>query len=156
MRPTCTECALKHLSQSSILLHESRHGYPGHIHYARGHMAEAEAELAKEYPEHADMVREERKKLEEDPGYTPDFDKLMEKIDTECEVCELSENPDGYRPYAWTKCELKYPSVRKKIISCVKKVEARQVCPPEEWGTSPSCVNPFAVCRKAIACPPRR
>ena len=91
MRPTCVDCGLKHLSQASILLHESRHGYPKHIHYARGHMAEAEAELAQEYPHHADLVRDERKKLERDPSYNPDFNMLLTTIEMECEGCKLAQ-----------------------------------------------------------------
>ena len=165
MRPTCTDCALKHLSQASILLSEFHQGYPTHIFYALGHMAEAGDELVKEYPKHAEMVRAERKKLEENPDYSPDFNQLLEKIDTECEVCSLANpgkkhNPGNpgprreYKPSAWTKCELKYPSVQRKIASCAKEIEKRQTCPPSKWGTSPSCVNPYAVCRTTIKCPP--
>lgn len=145
MRPTCTDCAIKHIAQASILLQEARHGYPDHIFYSRGHLAEAEAELAQLYPVHSDMVRMERKLLEQNPEYTPDFTALMKQIDEECEVCALSGNPrsiEGVTPYAWTSCETLHPRVQEKIISCVKKVRARG-----------DPVNPFAVCRAAIKCP---
>jgi len=204
MRPTCTDCAIKHLAQASITLQESRHGYPDHIYYARGHMAEAEAELARMYPAHSDLVRTERKLLEDDEEYSPDFTALMKKIDEECEVCSLGGNPrsrpverlppgrtrtdeelqaiiDTYNesemfglkfgmipfaktpedltgqdvarmmtmkpgnPISWTKCELKYPSVQRKILSCVDEIGAR---------VKRKKVNPFAVCRASISCPP--
>lgn len=141
MRPTCTDCAIKHLAQASILLQESRHGYPDHIYYARGHMAEAEAELAKLYPVHSDLVRTERKQLEQNPEYTPDFTALMNKIDEECEVCSLQGNPRS-NPIAWTKCELEHPEIQRKITSCVRQLEGK-----------PGVLNPFAVCRASIACP---
>jgi len=166
LRPTCTDCALKHLSQASILLSEAHQGYPTHLYYALGHMAEAGDELVQLYPEHAALVRAERKKLELDPEYSPDFTALMKKIDTECEACSLlshatkpAGNPDPppreYKPSAWTKCELRYPSVQRKIASCAKAIEKRQTCPPSRWGTSKKCVNPFAVCRAWFGCPPR-
>ena len=141
MRPTCTDCAIKHLSQAAILLQESRHGYPDHIYYARGHMAEAEAELAKLYPSHSDLVRKERKLLEDDDAYAPDFTALMKKIDEECEVCSLQGNPRS-NPIAWTKCELRHPEVQRKILSCVAQVEG-----------VPGIRSPYAVCRAAIKCP---
>ncbi len=56
-------------------------------------MAEAEAELADLYPGHSDIVRAERKKLEMNPDYTPDFTALMAKIDEECTECALAGNP---------------------------------------------------------------
>jgi len=154
MRPTCTHCAIKHLSQAMITLSESRQGYPTHRFYALGHMAEAGDELAKEYPKYAEMIRAERKKLEDDPDYTPDFKELIETVDEECSVCQLEpgspplENPSrGARrtnPIAWTKCEKLYPSVQRKIESCVLKLEG-----------DPRVRSPIAVCRTAIKCPPR-
>ncbi len=130
MRQTCTDCAIKHLAQASILLQETRHGYPDHIYYARGHLAEAEAELAQLYPAHSDLVRKERKLLEADEDYTPDFTALMKKIDEECEVCELAGNP------RLTSCEL-------KIERCVLQLK-----------DDPRVKNPYAVCRSAISCAP--
>jgi len=135
MRETCTDCAIKHLAQASILLQEARHGYPAHIYYSRGHLAEAEAELAQLYPEHSDLVRTERKLLEQDPGYTPNFTGLMERIDEECEVCALAGNPGNPVKFGSTSCE-------DKILSCVRQIEGK-----------PGVTNPWAVCRASISCP---
>ena len=156
MRPTCTHCALKHLSQASILLSESYQGYPTHFFYTLGHMAEAGDELVKEYPKYAELVRAERKKLEDDPEYKPDFEYLIETVDEECSVCQLEPGPPhrptgssplsrGARrnPVSWTKCELSHPSVQRKIVSCVQQLEG-----------DPRVKNPFAVCRAGISCPP--
>lgn len=156
MRPTCADCALKHISQASILLSEAHQGYPTHLFYSLGHLAEASDELVKEYPAYAEMVRAERKKLEVDHDYTPDFEGLLEAIAEKCVVCQLepgspiapagsSPLPRGARrnPVSWTKCELAFPSVQRKIVSCVRQLEGK-----------PGVVNPFAVCRASISCPP--
>lgn len=90
VRLSCTDCAKKHLGQAEILLGESRMGYPAHIWRALAHMSEASDELVGEYPEHANIIREERKKLEQNrEGYTPDFLSLISKIDGECKGCAL-------------------------------------------------------------------
>jgi len=126
-----------------ILLSESRQGYPTHLFYALGHMAEAGDELVKEYPMYAGLVRAERKQLEEDPNYSPDFERLLVTVSEECNVCQLNPgNPTGLRPSAWTKCELAHPEVQRKIVSCVSQVKGK-----------PGVENPFAVCRAAIKCP---
>jgi len=88
-------------------------------------MAEAEAELAQLYPVHSDLVRGERKKLELDPEYTPDFMALMEKIDQECEVCELMGNPRSIATsrtgpaIIFTRCEAENPDVQASLFSCL-------------------------------------
>lgn len=69
MRPSCLNCARKHLAQAEILLHESKQGYPEHFWLCMGHMAEAGDELLRDYPELANQVRNERKLLEEDSDY---------------------------------------------------------------------------------------
>lgn len=93
-RPTCTDCAKKHLSQSAILLSESKRGYPDHIWLALGHMAEAEEELVGEYPDHANTIREERKRVESSKGeYSPDYLGLIKTVDSECKGCKLNSNP---------------------------------------------------------------
>lgn len=140
MRPTCTDCALKHIAQASILLSESYQGYPTHFYLSLGHLAEAGDELVQLYPSQAKMVRAERKKLETTPDYIPDFNRMLETISAECEVCALV--PHNVNPIAWTKCELKYPSVQRRILSCVEQVEGQ-----------PGVQNPIAVCRSAIKCP---
>lgn len=89
MRATCADCALKHISQASILVSESHQGYPTHLFYALGHLAEASDELIKEYPVYAALVREERKRLEADPSYAPNFDELLITIAEKCDICQL-------------------------------------------------------------------
>lgn len=167
MRPTCADCALKHIAQASILLSEAHQGYPTHLFYALGHMAEAADELVKEYPVYAEMVRAERKMLEVDFDYSPDWERLLETIAAKCEICQL--DPDapkagsvgrpslfsrsvrdnqvvvetrGGPSIAWNRCELEHPLVQKKILSCVDQVEGQ-----------PGIVSPISVCRAAISCP---
>lgn len=140
MRPTCTDCALKHIAQASILLSEAYQGYPTHFFLALGHLAEAGDELVQLYPRQAEMVRAERKKLETAPDYVPDFNRLLETISSECEICALVP---GGNPISWTRCELRFPSVQRRILSCVDQIEGR-----------PGIVSPIAVCRARISCPP--
>lgn len=64
-------------------------------------------------------------------------------------------NPRRYAPYAWTSCEKRHPMVKRKIQSCASQIEKTQTCPPSQWGTSKTCVNPYAVCRASIPCPPK-
>jgi hypothetical protein len=92
LRPTCSNCAKKHLSQASILLSESKRGYPLHRTYALGHMAEAEEELIKEYPTQANRIRAVRIKLEKNPKDVDNLDKLILMVERECEVCALDHN----------------------------------------------------------------
>jgi len=85
-REQCTRCAVKHLGQARALMLETKKGYPHHIWYAMGHMAEAEDEISEIQPECATMIRESRVKLEDQlkhstvenfNGEMPDFKKLM-------------------------------------------------------------------------------
>lgn len=64
MRPSCRDCARKHLAQAVILMSESRQGYPGHYWLALGHLAEAGDELAADHPDLAAEVRRVRKSIE--------------------------------------------------------------------------------------------
>lgn len=125
MRPTCVDCAIKHLAEASILLQESRHGYPDHIYYSRGHMAEAEAELAQLYPAHADLVRVSRKTLEQDPDFSPDFMGLMKQIDEECEVCALAGNP---RSLATSRTGPAITGCYDEVLACVKSGRSLAAC----------------------------
>jgi len=92
-----------------------------------------------------------------------EHDKEMEKLAKEArewrrliqgakEHSHDNPKPRQYAPYAWTECEKKYPKVMAKIKRCTKKIELKQKCPPEQWGLSKDCVNPFAVCRASIPC----
>ena len=79
MRPTCLDCCRKHLCQASILLEEYATGdYDVHFWYAIGHMAEAESESMKEYPELAAVIREERIKMIDDAAYFTDFEPIIQ------------------------------------------------------------------------------
>jgi len=58
-----------------------------------------------------------------------------------------------YAPYGWSRCEASHPKVQKKLKSCIKKVEKKQ-CPRRFKSYKECTVNPVAVCRNAIKCPP--
>ena len=77
LRPSCVLCALKHIGQARALLLEARQGYAPFWFYALGHLAESSDELVLDYEDVAGAVRAERKKLEADPRYMPDFDALV-------------------------------------------------------------------------------
>jgi hypothetical protein len=64
-RPSCKDCARKHLGQALILLGEAQQGYPDHAELAMFHLAEAGDELVREYPGMAEVVRVHRKALEQ-------------------------------------------------------------------------------------------
>ena len=51
-----------------------------------------------------------------------------------------------YLPHGLTECEKRYPSVKRKLSRCIKKLE-----PKEATGEIEAAV---AVCRKSIRCPP--
>lgn len=59
--------------------------------------------------------------------------------------------PRKYLPHGLTACEKRYPSVRKKLAACIGEVEKREGCAPP-YTLCP--VNPVAVCRASIKCPP--
>jgi hypothetical protein len=69
MRPTCLNCARKHLAKALINMNESRLGYPTFQWLAIGHMSEAEDELLARYPDQAYTIREHRKQYEDDADY---------------------------------------------------------------------------------------
>ena len=95
-RDFCARCGIKHLSQAAILLKESRMGYPLHVYYALGHMAEASDELVAMMPDEANMIREERLKVEDGlktgKQYMPDFDRLLMLV---AEGALLEETQNG-------------------------------------------------------------
>lgn len=79
-RPDCADCVRKHLGQAAALIQESIQGYPDHIWLAIGHIAEAEAESQGRWPDFAERLREERKKLESEDGYSPDMVALIHEV----------------------------------------------------------------------------
>lgn len=62
MRHSCTDCVRKHLAQTLVLVHEVEKGYPEHGWIAVGHLAEAEDESLREYPDLSEEIREHRLK----------------------------------------------------------------------------------------------
>ena len=74
MRETCLLCVSKHIAQATILTAEAALGYPIHLWYAVGHLAEAEHESLSEYPSIAKTIRSVRVKL---MGQEAGFDALM-------------------------------------------------------------------------------
>jgi len=58
-------CFIKHISQAIPLMSEAEMGYSEHRFLAIGHMAEASDETILDYPELANMMREERLKYTE-------------------------------------------------------------------------------------------
>jgi len=80
-RDFCARCAIKHLAQARVLMQETKKGYPLHVYYAMGHMAEAEDELLERMPVEAGVVRDHRLKLEEalrdGTTYSPDWGRMM-------------------------------------------------------------------------------
>lgn len=79
-RVVCPKCAIKHIAQARALLLESRKGYPVHVAYAMGHLAEAEDEIVLQMPESAALIREERLMLEDNPEYVPDWERLIKIV----------------------------------------------------------------------------
>ena len=63
-REFCARCAIKHLAQARALILEVSKGYPHHVWYAIGHMAEAEDEIVELMPDEAGKIRERRLRLE--------------------------------------------------------------------------------------------
>jgi hypothetical protein len=67
VRPSCIDCARKHLAQAIVICHELPY-YAGnqeddHFWIAIGHLAEAEAQVQKVQPFTASAIREDRLKL---------------------------------------------------------------------------------------------
>lgn len=83
-RDFCPRCAVKHLAQARALLKERFKGYPHHVWYAMGHMAEAEDEIIDHMPEEAKSIRLSRVKLEKSLAgnfpFAPDFFTLMMEV----------------------------------------------------------------------------
>lgn len=91
MRPSCLDCAGKHLAQACVLLKETKTGYPAFRWFVIGHLAEAEAETVREYPELANEIREQRIAWNEDESIVIPFEELLAKIDELLEAEPLME-----------------------------------------------------------------
>lgn len=81
MRPTCLECAGKHLAQACELTKEMKTGYPSFHWFVIGHLAEAEEETVRDYPELANEIREHRVAWTEDNDVVIPYEELLGKID---------------------------------------------------------------------------
>ena len=80
MRESCRECACKHIAQARVLLLETNKGYPEHYWFAMGHLAEAEDELVKDFPEEMALVRAERLELQKNRNYEVPFADVINAI----------------------------------------------------------------------------
>ena len=56
----------------------------------------------------------------------------------------VGKSIDTATVYSWTECQLKHPSVRKKILDCVEQIEGKT-------GDD----DPFTICQASISCPSR-
>lgn len=56
----------------------------------------------------------------------------------------VRESIDTATVYPWTECQLKHPSVQKKILACVKQIEGKT-----------GGDDPFTICQASIPCPPK-
>lgn len=79
-RIVCPRCALKHVGQARALLLETHKGYPYHVVYAAGHLAEAEDEIVLQMPDTAETIRAHRLALESDPTYVPNWERIINAI----------------------------------------------------------------------------
>jgi len=88
MRDSCLTCTRKHLAQALILESEMKRGYPNYLWLVVGHLAEAEEETLRDYPEFCSEIREHRLIFIESNGhYDLPIMKIISQI-TEREVAD--------------------------------------------------------------------
>lgn len=92
MRPSCLECAGKHLAQACVLLKEVKTGYPAFKWFVLGHLAEAEEETVRDHPAFANEIREHRVAWFVDDTVVIPFEDLLGKIDELLEAEGSSAN----------------------------------------------------------------
>ena len=90
MRPSCLDCAGKHLAQACVLLKETKTGYPAFRWFVIGHLAEAEEETVREHPDFANEIREQRAAWSEDESVIIPFEELLARVDELLESAESS------------------------------------------------------------------
>lgn len=97
MRPTCIDCAGKHLAQCEELLKELNTGYPAFHWRVIGQLAEAEEETVRDYPELANEIREHRVAWWADHSIIIPFEELFAKLDEilESEEQSVESDPDA-------------------------------------------------------------
>lgn len=98
MRPSCLNCARKHVAQAECLLNEYRSGYELHLWLAIGHLAEAEAELMERWPEHAYYIRQHRILLIGEPTYKVPTLKILEVLCCEAKAMQSNRMPEAGAP----------------------------------------------------------
>jgi hypothetical protein len=102
-REPCPDCVRKHLGQAAALLQETLQGYPDHFWLAIGHLAEAEAEAQGKWPDLAEQLRDERKKMESD-DYMPDIvsyiAEVTKRVTDEAVKERVARMGDGQDPWA--------------------------------------------------------
>lgn len=94
-RDFCPRCAIKHLAQARALLKERDKGYPHHVWFAIGHMAEAEDEIVERMPDEARRIRDARVLLEKDLQGFVDFKDLMHTVATGGMLEEVCYDGEG-------------------------------------------------------------
>ncbi len=56
----------------------------------------------------------------------------------------VGKSTNSAKKYPWTECQLKHPSVKKKILICIEQIEGKT-------GDD----DPFKICQASIPCPPK-
>lgn len=91
MRPSCLDCARKHIAEAEILMREALMGYPLHSWLAIGHMSQAEAELIKDFPEMAHIIRVERINYLEGLNFAANDNQLDIKFEYQVDIMDIIE-----------------------------------------------------------------
>lgn len=91
MRESCRSCVLKHLAKASILLTESRLGYPEHFYLALGNLSEAEEECVGWNQKLAADIRELRLDIESHSDKDGDIIEMIKRVVKEWVVEEVVE-----------------------------------------------------------------
>ena len=108
MRPTCLECAGKHLAQACVLLKETKTGYPAFKWFVIGHLAEAEEETVATYPDLANEIREHRVAWTDNDETVIPFEELFARID---DLIDSDKEPDVELPEGLSAMTMEMTSV---------------------------------------------
>jgi hypothetical protein len=80
VRDSCIQCALKHIGQARALMLETCKGYPEHVWFAMGHLAEAEDETVHRHAELANVIRNERLRIQQNHEHKTSWEDLVNVI----------------------------------------------------------------------------
>jgi len=86
LRESCLLCVAKHIAQARVLIQESQKGYDHHVVFAIGHLAEAEDESLDMHKDLSELIRDERKRLEDDGDYKINFAALIKLVVTMIDI----------------------------------------------------------------------